>query len=201
MKTKRIIALMLLPLLLDVLIVSCCDCAPPENFSYTNCTVETQNLNNAGPKAEVTNADNVPKEAFGLRLTINRRKNVCMNSAPPMFSSSAYAFDCDCDRINFNSLDSIKLLEVYTINDFDSTHLAGTNVTDYFKAYRSQYIGLTRYAEILQEEFYSLSDTTATVDLLLLNTPTNEGPHQFRTEIKLSDGRVLESISSSILLK
>ncbi len=202
MKARHVITFMLLPLLLDVLIVSCCDCEPPEDFTYSNCTLVTQNLNNSGPAPIVTNEENVPKEAFGLKVVINRKENVCMKNTPMLFSTSAYAVFCECfPETNFNGLDSILSLNIFTINDFDSTHLAGSNVSNYFKAYKGSYINLDKYAQLLQEEFYSLNDTIATGDILLLNVPDNEGPHQFRTEIMLSDGRTLESISPSIRLK
>ncbi len=199
MKTKRIIALMLLPLLLDVLIVSCCDCAPPENTIYTHCSLNIENLSNSGPKTEVSTENEISKHAFGIRLTISRKENICINQHLPLFSSSAYAFDCDCDRILFQPLDSIKSIEVFTVNDFDSTHLTGSNVSDYFRVYHSGgFYPIHEFIKNLDFEESNFLDTIQQFDLLLVRPPQIHIDHQFKVELELTDGRKLINFSSSI---
>ncbi len=201
MKTKRIIVLMLLPLLLDVLIVSCCDCAPPANFSYTNCSLVIQNIDNSGAQPVISEIGEIPKEAFGMRFEITRKENVCMAKSLPLFSSTAFATSCYCPPDLYHPLDSIVWMKVLTVNNFDSLHLAGTDISAYFKVVNRGYPDIDSFINNSKAVLPYTLDSIFQFDVLLLTPADNNGPHEFKVQVSLSDGRLFEELSPMVNLR
>lgn len=92
-------------------------------------------------------------------------------------------------------------IKVYTLNDFDGTHPAGADLSGNFKVYRN-------YAFMTMEDYLKYADVTLyderqldiRIDLLLMTAPAITDQHQFKVQMALSDGRVLETETSTIEL-
>ncbi|MDF2189553.1 DUF5034 domain-containing protein [Paraflavitalea sp. CAU 1676] len=198
---KKVIFLLLLPLIAEV-VVSCCNCVEPVIQRYTNKTISVFNLNNSGAEPQVTTADTVAKRAFGIRVQLEREKMACLQKSRSLFIQSAYAFGCRCPPpTQYRPKDSIEAIRILTLNDFDNTHLAGADVSTYFKVYKPYYfLTIGDYVKNTSPTLFTDEELKPAIDLLLMAPPAGGAEHRFRVQIRLSDGRILESDTSPIKL-
>ena len=199
---KKVVFLLLFPLLAEV-VVSCCNCVEPVIQRYTNKTISVTNLNNSGAAPESTNADTVVKRAFGIRVLLERERLACLEKKmPSLFMQSAYAFSCGCEpALQYLPKDSIESISIYTLNEFDNSHAAGADVSDYFKVYGDYHFRtIENYVKNTSPTLFNDQDLKPQIDFLLMTAPAVSGEHRFRVQIKLSDGRILQSESSPIKL-
>lgn len=198
---KKVIFLLLFPLVAEV-VVSCCNCVEPVIQRYTNKTISTSNLNNSGAAPEPTNADTVAKRAFGIRVLLEREKLACLQKKPSLFIQSAYAFKCACEpALQYLPKDSIESIHIYTVNGFDNSHAAGADVSDYFKVYSDfHFRSIDNYVKNTSPTLFNDQELKPRIDFLLMTPPAITGEHRFRIQIRLSDGRILQSESSTIKL-
>jgi Domain of unknown function (DUF5034) len=204
MKLRKILIVMAFPTLLNF-IAGCCDCLETKFFDYTNCSVSIESLDNAGQAPVVSSSDTILKAAFGMRIHVERKQDICDNYFQPIFISSAFATTpCECPPEEiYLLLDSIVSINVITLNDFDSIHLADNFITDYFSILRSRSAEFVSIDEFLNRqfyEFYDIADSTLTFDLMLMRPPKTTSSHRFEVRIVLSDGRVLSTTSNLIQL-
>jgi len=225
MRIRKILIIALLPLILEC-IISCCDCEeiPYINYndlsSYSHAAMLISNLDNSGPTPLLVENDTVPCCAYAIRVVVDRQekalddqdmyslahpsktKNLLTPIQHQGLMQSAYAFSCHCpeERI-FIPADSLLSVHVYCLDDFDSSHPAGSDISSYFRIYRNEYMMVLADAHYLSNyELNSLDDEVLEFNLLLMEAPSSEGPQQFRVEINLSDGRVLEERTDAIVL-
>ncbi|WP_417588920.1 DUF5034 domain-containing protein [Owenweeksia hongkongensis] len=201
MKTKRILFFLFLPLLLDVLIVGCCDCPTPEYFNYSNCTLSLQNLDNAGLKPLIAAGDTILKEAYGIQLTIERSEDICSHQNLPFFSSSVYAFGCHCSpALTITPQDSATSIQIITINPFDQNHGAGTDISAYFKT--EGFIDMNEFlTEFNRQQYEPESRTKFHINFLLMTPPPISGNHQLELIINFADGRTLKDTTTIVYLR
>ncbi|MFT6718716.1 MAG: hypothetical protein ACJAY8_001112, partial [Sphingobacteriales bacterium] len=96
MRINKVILLLVIPLMVE-LMVACCFCFPTMSFNYSNCSLEIQNLDNRGEKAIVSESNSFSKQAFGIRVLIQRERNACtVIGNNSIFFKSAYASSCEC---------------------------------------------------------------------------------------------------------
>ena len=190
MKANKVIFLLLFPLIAEVL-VSCCNCLEPVIKHYTNKTLTINHLDNSGSAPVIASSDTVRKSAYGIRMNLVRETVVCNHNRTSLFISSAYAFKCDCEPPNqILPRDSITALHISTVNDFDATHPAGSDVTEYFYQYqKNNYRSIPDYLSRQAEVVFDAAQDSLVVDFLLMQAPAAAGIYSFEIAVTLSDGR------------
>ena len=183
--------------------ISCCNCIEPVIRHYTNKTITLSNLDNSAQAPVVSLSDTVIKKAYGIRLQLIREKMACLEKRrPSLFISSAYAFKCSCAPAQeYRPKDSIVAIKIFTLQSFDNNHAAGSDLSAYFKVYRS-------YAFSTIEQFVKNSPTVLfddkqvelSIDFLLMKPPAINVEHAFKVQFTLSDGRTLEGETSPVKL-
>lgn len=201
MKTKKIIFILLLPLILEI-VVSCCECIEPIFQNYTNKAITINNLDNSGREPIVSASTSILKTAYGIRIQLLGEKIACIERPISIFIQSAFATKCDCPpSYQFLPKDSITSIKILSLNDFNSNHSANSEISDYFKVYK--YYSFSTIQDYLKNTPAVLnyeSDLAIKIDLLLMTAPTIDNQHKFRVQITLSDGRILEQDTSIIEL-
>ena len=208
---KKIITILTLPLIASV-VISCCDCLTPTIFgSYSNCGLSVLSLDNSGATPVVTTTNQIPKRAYGLRISIEQSENKCVSKIyPSFFISSAYAFGCDCPPSHkYSPLEVIESIKISTLNDFDANHLKNKDVSAYFfEKQAGSFTKIDNYVKKLKDQSilfknsrWSSYDNSTTFDLLLMTAPTIGTEHQFEVTITLSDKRVLNAKTELVNLK
>jgi len=166
-----------------------------------------RNLNNSGARAVESDALQFNKNAYGIRLFLTREvvdavvaRSKTRNS---IFIQSAYATSIECPpRFIYNPNDTIVSIRIFTMNDFDNQHSENSDITAYFRIAHSfstveNFVANMRYTyEVNFENWWR----EVTIDLLLMTAPTTNGFHQFKVQIELSDGRILEQKTTEIEL-
>ncbi len=192
--------MLFLPFVIYV-ISGCCDCEDSDFSNYTNCSFEIKNLDHSGADLFITDESQVKKEAFGLQLQLSRKEDICLIKKP-LFISTAYGTSCDCppEKI-YQPLDTISNIKITTLQDFDNTHLANTEITDYFQALQStEYLPISEFLNRKNGQLLSTFDFELVLNCMLLIPPTSSGIYQFQVDIALSDGRTFSKTSDSIEL-
>jgi hypothetical protein len=201
MKAKKIIFLFLFPLVAEV-VVSCCNCLEPVFKHYTNKTLTVSNLDNSGSAPVVATSDTIRKTAYGIRMQLVRETVVCNEKPVSLFIQSAYAFKCGCESpYQILPRDSILSVSIVTLNDFDASHPANSDVTSYFRVYENFYFTIiSDYLQHSELIAYNDSELQITADLLLMTPPAIDTQHKFVVNITLSDGRTFTRETSEIHL-
>ena len=199
---KKVLTLLLIPFFADML-VACCDCDEPQFFKYTNSSLQVQNLDNRGQSAMPATGGIALKEAYGIRIKVHCETTASATVPFSFFLSSGYAFSCRCgEPVQYLAKDSITSLRIITINDFDTEHKAGSDITDHFKLNAGYYfISIADYLKQEAPVFYMEADKNTILDALLIQYPNQSGTHRFRIEMNLSDGRTLSQETDTIDLQ
>lgn len=211
MKIKKTVLVLLLPIFAQVLVSCWCNCNEPKYGTYTNKGFyEVKNLENA-EFLNTTTMESIPKTAFGLRIEMQRDIVSQRQSPKTEILPSAYAMSpCECPYNKLTAKDSVTTVNIFTVNDFDDKHLAGSDVSDYFRYVNrnssngviKKYATLTEFVKeeptaIFNADFYK---NTKIIDFLMMETPKLGTKHNFRIKIAFSDGRVVEATSLPINL-
>ena len=201
MNYKKVFLIITFPILAN-LIMGCCECVGTFIFNYTNCSISLENLDNSGQEPVESSSNTILKAAFGLRVEVERKKDICAKDFKPLFISSTYATSCDCPpEETYQPLDSIVSIKIVTLRDFDSAHLGNDPVSEYFSILRStEFVSIDEFILSQQYEFYDISNSTLSFDLMLMTPPEKHAEYQFEVLIELSDGRVLSKISDLVEL-
>jgi hypothetical protein len=181
----------------------CCDKCPedfqpciPKNTPLIWDSIFTDNMDNSAEKVKLSSNDSVPKAAFGIRLNFN----IAPYPTLPRGSDSC---------VFLIPADTIVDFKIYTVYDFDATHSAGSDVSDYFKIgslkkdYYSNinnnysYNTFSSIPDYLltnkkQELFYQL-------DFLLTKAPQMNLVHQFNVKI-LEKNTTVTALSNPVKL-
>jgi hypothetical protein len=201
MKISKVFFILLFPLIAEM-IVSCCDCAEPEHFRYTNSELAVSNLDNSGQFPEESNTPEIIKSAYGIRVRV-LTELACLEKKRSFIIGNAYATSCDCEPgLQFHPKDSVTGIKVFSLNDFDSLHSAGSDISAYFMVYK-----LYRFSDISDHldkddpSFYDDQERLKALDLLLITAPSTGTQHRFAVEVHLSDGRILKKQTPAVELK
>ena len=207
MKKKLVILFFLLVPIVGVVFHSCCDCKEEtQHGNYSHKTMFLKNLDNSGAEIIESEALQLNKNAYGIRLYLEREKVVvaCVKKQiNSIFIPSAYATSCDCPpEFLYFANDSIVSIKIFTINDFDNQHLENSDVTDYFKVAGS----FSTIESYVANMYYTYADDFVywgrelKLDLLLMTAPTANNKQQFEIQVALSDGRILKQKTIEIEL-
>jgi hypothetical protein len=206
MKTRWVILFLLLVPIVS-LFHSCWGCDPPAPASYSHKTLLLKNLDNSGERVIETETLQINKDAYGIRLYIVTEESIIARAKQTnsVFIQPVYATSVpDCYRYIYSAIDSIVSINIFTLNDFDNQHSENTNITDYFKI-RQTYSSVEEYVKKISytyecDEFKTLSWKDLIIDLMLMIAPTTTNNQQFKIQVKLSDGRILEQQTTEIEL-
>ena len=181
------------------LLYSCWECDPPAPASYSHKALYLKNLDNSGERAIETDSLQINKKAYGIRLYLTREKNVVatVRQTSSFFIQSAYATSVpDCYKYLYSAIDHIVSIKIITLKDFDNQHSINSDITDYFKVAQT-YSSVEEYVKNINysyewDEFNTFPWKEMETDLMLMIAPTSTNSQQFKVQVILSDGRMLE---------
>jgi len=199
MTFKKIILVLLIPFIAN-LVVSCCNCLETAIHHYTNKAIAVINLDNSGKEPLEIASGSVIKTAYGVRVNLTREKIARINKPNINLVEAAWAYDCRCPPPDeFQPNDSIVAIRVISLTNFNSSHPANTDVSTYFKIYAPYSFSTTDdFVKATSAIFFNETELQVTFNLLLMTPPDSSGPHQFKVQIVLSDGRILEQNAPTI---
>lgn len=137
-RRKYMLGLILVGLpLLDV-VYACCNCTDhTEEKSYKISGLSISNIDNSGVEAVETSSETVNKNAYGIRLKVDR-ESLALNQKHNnlyLFTAGAYAMSCDCPpETMYFPQDKVESIKIVTLNDFNDEKPANSDVTEYFKS-------------------------------------------------------------------
>ena len=206
--SKKFIILFFLLVPIVNLFYSCVCNVITKYESYSHTTLLLKNLDNSGAQAIETESLQINKNTYGIRLYLIREKYVVARTKPinSIFIQSAYATSIECPPEYFYSPnDSIVSIKIFTINNFDNQHSENSDITDYFRVAHSYStvendVANRRYSYGSDAEFEKSCGKEIKIDLLLMTAPTISHLYQFKIQVKLSDRRILEQLTSEIEL-
>jgi len=187
-----------------------CGCGElPVSVSYSHKILIVKNLDNSGASAIESESLQLNKNAYGIRFYLIREKDIIarIKQTNSIFVQSMYAFTkAPCPEYFHFPSDSIVSIKIFTINDFDDQHLTDSDVTNYFRVAGSfstieNYVAGVRYT-FDWGYITDFEDFIAEIklDLLLMTPPTATNNHQFKVQVTLSDGRILEQLTTEVQL-
>lgn len=115
-----------------------------------------------------------------------------------------YAYACKCAYSNtYNQENRIEGYRVLTVYDFDSTHTAGTDISEYFKGPQytnGRYSGLTGTIELPSNPFHlQISQIKEySIAFYLVKRPIAGSNQQFQLELRLANGATLTSTTREL---
>jgi len=199
MKIKKVFALFLIVVLAEV-VFACFSCECPKAITnyYNLKFLSVSNLyRNADTLRETTTPEILAKN-YGLRLKIRGEKVAYTKPSGSLFITSAYACDC-IGRVDIAN-EYIETIKIFTINNYDSIHASGSDVSEYFKVFDRSYNKPSDIPFFLkrQNDLFVDYDGEIGIDLVLETAPILKSKHQFNIEILLSNGLVLKAQTTLI---
>jgi len=206
MKKKLIILFFLLVPIVSALFHACCPCdVQTQHKNYSHKALYLKNLDNSGEKAIETELLQLNKNAYGIRIYLEREKVVIARTKKinSIFIQSAYATSCECPpEFLYFPNDSIVSIKIFTINNFDNQHSENSDITAYFRVAGSystveSHVANMRYTYEYDFEYWGQE---LKLDFLLMTAPTANNKQQFEIQVTLSDGRILKQQTPEIEL-
>ena len=193
---KALILFVILPIVELFTFFTCCDC---DNFetkykTYIYESLSLENLDNSGKSAVETNAEEVNRNAYGMRLffMVGEPKYSRVSGCWSLFPA-ANAFACNCPpSVEYSSSASISSIKIYSLNDFNDEKSANSDISEYFKVadYYCDVKDIEKYTNV---SFAEVLASGYKVDFLLMTPPAEKYVnHRFKVSISLSDGQTLE---------
>ncbi len=199
MRFKAVIIIVVLALS-QVFFDSCCKI----NTSFTINGVSVSNLNNSGSTPEEigdTTSNGVSKNAYGIRVFLS----TSINSSGFVYNTinnlklidNSYALGC---KQHYSLTNMIKSFKIFTLNDFDDSHKAGADVTEYFNGLNKEYGPYITIQQKINEINSLLTDLPEYFDIFLMKPPTENGFFRFKIMIELNDGYIEDLKTENIIL-
>ena len=180
--------------LISQLIAGCvdCNCQPSKTIYFTKKGLLLKNMDASLPQPMVSNAGIITSANYGIQIQflienlVSRKQQVKWG-----LMQSAYA--CSCVEDTFLPKEDILSVEIFSNNDFDSTHPKNTDLSLYFKVKRyATTIPIADYIKSLKD-LNSLAGNAFYDGVFLQVAPSINKKHKFKVRVALSDGRVLEA--------
>jgi hypothetical protein len=211
MRIFKIVAV-LLTLLIGSLIVESCGGKCPKRLSTeysikTFCIfpLDSNTIMVFTDDAQSGSAENNPhifRKDFGIKIAFYTTGFITAKHEPvrSLFIQSAYALDC-LPPIRY-PIDSIVSIQIFSDRNFGKTHLAGTDIAEFFRIveWSRKMWQFISFEEYLQRPAPTLDgDDAFYLPCLITATNVELGEHNFRIVVKLSDERILEQSIKAIL--
>lgn len=202
MKLKKV-AFVLAVIFLIRLITSCCRCNEPDKMYYLFDDISVHNLDNSGEFADVSMSEHILKNAFGLQVELAIKKGTNPFVPRSIDFSVANATSCDCVYERYLPKDTISSLLIFTVNDFDEKHIAGSDVSSCFKVVTPNgFISINEYLKFPEMIYENWIPEKERIALYLLQPPTIlDEKHSFKVEIGFSNGEFVSLISKPVYLE
>lgn len=204
MSVRKIILVLLMPVITHV-IIACCNCPEPVVKRYSNESMTVQNLDNSSGVPLVITSATVPKNAYGIKVNLHRAVVAYNVKRLPSFFQSAYAYCDECGpKLKIIAKDTIVDLKVFSIYDFDANHSANSDVSEYFTILTDIFSGtIPDYLGSIKDypydvTLYDESQLESELSLFLTTAPELRTGNKFSVQITLSDGRILKQETSEL---
>ncbi|OJV54634.1 MAG: hypothetical protein BGO31_06605 [Bacteroidetes bacterium 43-16] len=172
-----------------------CKCPEPNEFNYAYERLTVLSLDNSGSTAELSGSDSVRKQAYGIRVNIERILVAVQHDWH--LGNLAYATTWNCLAREYNPANAIKMIKIITLNDFDASHPAGAELSDYFKKVDAgKFYDIETIYKQESQVFKSNFLEPLEADVLLTKAPEHSGLYTFVVETDLSDGTILKDTTS-----
>jgi len=200
---KRLLLLILLLTPIASIFHSCrCPDIEAQYITFSHSELRLRNLDNSGATAIESESLQINRNAYGIRLFLTREKDIVARARQinSFFIQSAYAvsFECPPEYI-FTARDSVVSIKIFAVNNFDDEHFAGSEITSLFRAHPSFSTIESAVASIENTDEHFLREELI-LNLLLMFPPTANSLHQFKVQVELSDGRILEQYTTEVEL-
>ncbi|WP_421939695.1 DUF5034 domain-containing protein [Pedobacter sp.] len=197
---KKIIFLLGIAMM-SQLMVACidCNCPKPQNIYFTNNGLALKNMDRSLPSPMLSSAGTIAAANYGIHIQVLNEQLTAQNRRVK-WSLMQAAYACSCEGNYFISKESISAIQIFSNNDFDSSHPKGTDLSLYFKVnHFSGMISVTEYIKTLKDLNYS-NDPSIFTYIFLQNAPGSNKKHKFRIVFSLSDGRSLLAETTEVEL-
>ncbi|MFZ6051015.1 DUF5034 domain-containing protein [Halocola ammonii] len=207
MKIKLTLAILVLPLMMEVLIG--CDNgydSPVREIEVSHCSLELSELDNSGAAPQLNYDDSITREAFAIRARIIRQEYSCRIEEGSNFhfiSSAMAIYPYQDYDYQFVPLEEITSIRVQSVNQFGPDLPAGSDITDLFRVRSSQefrYFTVEEYRSRMAIETFGYENRNLEFDMFLMEATDSHEEQQFKVIIELSDGRTLEATTEPIYL-
>ncbi|MDR2009176.1 MAG: DUF5034 domain-containing protein [Bacteroidales bacterium] len=133
---------------------------------------------------------------YGTRIEFDYQVLANSEKAKINIIQSAYAFTKPSDKYILK--DTVSSIMITTEYDFDDEHLAGSNVTEYFKTrYGGEFIPVdSRLKDINAVRSYEVRNTK--YDIYLRENPSSGSKQKFNIEVKFGSGKTLTQQTEEI---
>jgi hypothetical protein len=207
-KLWRKCALMAVFYYLLLLANACCHCAPERTRFYTSEGIVAQPIQfeivgDTAFSYTVVLKDSAPRMNYGLNIQFDTKETVYAQFAFKGLISSAYA--CKCGPDYYSPRDTLKSIRIFTLKDFDASHLAGSEISEYFKLLKqakpSAKISKITIAEAIAELASISYSPYRTLQLYLDKMPDAAmAPIQFEIVAEFGANKILKDTTSFITL-
>lgn len=130
--------------------------------------------NNTGEAMDAN--DSVLAKKLSINITFDTKEFSCLDASTFSFINSAYAYKT---KPSFLYYDTLKSIQITCMQDFDSTHLAGSLLNSYFA---------------VPESFQSSIEFTKAYSYNLKTMPDTEMLYEFRVVVEFNGGAVYDTI-------
>ena len=170
-------------------------CQIHEPMIYKYIAITTDNFDNNKEYQIVSETNIIYSKAYGIRLTLYTDIHDSV-----LGYKKDYCYDFSAD-------DSIRVIKIFTLNDFDSEHPKDSEISEFFRfldysevpEFASNvnrrsvrtYLPIKDYSEIIKQESKTFIRKKIEDDFLLFKSPQNLQNHQFRIDIEFYKGRIL----------
>jgi len=196
----KIVIIIIVLTISQVIFDSCCKI----NTTFTVKGVDVANLDNSGEiPTEVIDSivSGVTKNAYGIRVylasSINSSSFVDNTIKNAQFIGKSYALGC---KQNYSLSNRIVSFKIYTVNDFDQYHKAGSDITEYFNGLNKEYGPYISIDQKINEINSLLTDLPDYFDIFLMNAPTEGDVHQFRIYMEFDDDYVVDDLKTKKII-
>jgi hypothetical protein len=177
--------------ILLVAVLFLCACKKSSHYFYTT-AVRVVNSDNSWEKPDTNNIQHVSGNSYMIRIKSSEH---VIDPIDKEYTESVWYFQ----KYNLTNL------TVRSLNTFDSTHLAGSDISEYFLTdYGMQYTIEEFISSKRINEKYRFSGYTenfhTSIDLMLMQAPAIKGRHDFVIQMNFDNGNTFKDTTSIILL-
>lgn len=191
-----------------LLVNACCHCEPERTRFYTTEDIIAQNVNfeivgDTAFSYNIVNNDSVPRMNYGLQIQFDIKETVYSKFEIKGLIPTGYA--CKCSPDYYSPRDTLKSIRIFTLKNFDASHPAGSEISEYFKFLTQATTSGRISKRSIAESISQLSTTTYTpydnFQFYLDNIPDSlNSKMEFEIVAEFSKGKMLKDTTSVITL-
>lgn len=179
--------------------LTCCSscCGDSRCVSSELVSIDVHHLDNGGHQPVPIVSDSISAFSYAIKVNYHgsELEGLCgyfLRDIALSFSNPSKAMSCERDV--FLSPDTIQKVIIHSSTDFDPTHPAGTDLSEYFIEKTISEVLPSSYNQPYWPEIRE-------VRFLLFTAPVSESQHRFFIDVHLTNGRILSDSTEQIVLK